>query len=427
MKKTLVLILSLVLALSMFACASAEEKTTITYWHHDASDNIVAAMEKILADFEEKNPDIDVEFLALPADSFYTKYQTAIATNTAPDVFGMRVAELSALVEMGAFAPLDELTQDWEEMGDINDAALTSVRVLAKDNLLYMMPWYSNVNTNWYNTKLLGELGIEVPKTIDEFFDCCEKVSDPENGKYFYTFRGGKSAWSNLIPFVMCYACIDSVFDENNECALNTPKAVEGLEKYISIYTNHWCSEDGINNSYKEMVLEFGSGTAAMMSHNNSSLPEHLKNLGDGNFDMEAAGFAGEDGKVRISMLEPIGVSISATTKHLEAATRLTEYLSSAEAMSYFCKEVGKFPMNEGVYDDEWLTSSVYMKKVSTIINDDSLVWFQLPQYLPEWYDISLQIDADCQAMCLGDKTAAEALASWAEQLTAAQQAYIAG
>ena len=36
----------------------SKEPVTITYWHHDASENIVTPLKKVIADFEAENPDI---------------------------------------------------------------------------------------------------------------------------------------------------------------------------------------------------------------------------------------------------------------------------------------------------------------------------------------------------------------------------------
>ena len=133
--------------------SESTEPVTITYWHHDASDNIVTPLKKIIANFEAENPDIKVEFLALPADNFYQKYVTAVATNTAPDVFGIRDTELLALVHQGAILPMDDYVNEWEEKDNISDSVWESVSSYSDDGKIYMIPSYMNACIMWYNTK----------------------------------------------------------------------------------------------------------------------------------------------------------------------------------------------------------------------------------------------------------------------------------
>lgn len=129
----------------------SKEPVTITYWHHDASENIVTPLKKIIADFETENPDIKIDFLALPADSFYQKYVTAVATNTAPDVFGVRDTELLALVNQNAIIPLDDYVSQWEERDKIPDSIWNSVNSYTDNGKTYMIPSYMNACIMWYN------------------------------------------------------------------------------------------------------------------------------------------------------------------------------------------------------------------------------------------------------------------------------------
>ena len=421
----LLLVVTLLLSLIAFsASADEQEPITITYWHHDASEGIVNAMMAITEMFEAENPGIKVDFLALPADSFYQKYVLAVATGTAPDAFGVRIQELASLINMGALEPLDDYMPAWDEYANLEAAALQPVRAAATDGKLYMLPGYTNVNVNWYNSKMFAENGITYPANITDFLSLCEQYADPDNGKYFYTFRGGRGAYSNLFPFAFSYSGITSFFDGDGQCTLNNPKFIEGLQAYIDIYKNGWTSRDGINNSYKEMVLEFGSETAMLMTHNSSSLPEHMKNLGEGNFMLGAASVPGEDGVACVAALDPIGASVSATSGQKEAALKLVEFYASAEAMSYYCEAVGKVPLNSGIYNDEWYASSPYMNEVKNILADPSIVWFQQPNYLPGWTDFCNTVDANVQALCLGEADAADIAAQWSDMLNESMAEY---
>lgn len=412
------------------AAASGEsnaEVTTITYWHHDASENIVEPLEKIIADFEAENPDIKVDFLALPADSFYQKYVTAVATKTAPDIFGVRDGELLALVNQDALLPLDDYIDRWDEKGNIPDNIWNSVASFTPDGKTYMIPSYMNACIMWYNTKLMKEKGVEIPGTLDEFLADCEQYADPADGSYFYTLRGGAGCYDNLFIFMMSYAGGSGFFDEDGRCVLDQDIYVEAMEKYAGIYKNGWTSRDCITNGYKEMVAEFGSGAAMSLSHNSTSASTHRDNLGEGNFT-NAIHPAGPSGKTAIPVPSIIGAAVTTQCEHPELAARFVEYLAEHQSASYFCEQAGKTPVNNLAYEDSWCKNDPYMPLYSELMAASNVVLYNNPIWLPEWTDmINGTITSDFQAVLMGEKSCREVLDAWAAELTEYQQNYLAG
>ena len=406
---------------------AAGEPVTLTYWHHDASENIVTPLKKVIADFEAENPNIKIDFLALPADSFYQKYVTAVATNTAPDIFGVRDTELLALVNQNAIVPLNDYLDQWDEKDKIAQSIWDSVDSYTEDGMTYMVPSYMNACIMWYNTKKMGEAGVEIPTTIDEFLKDCETYAKPEENSYFYSLRGGVGSYDNLFIFLMSYAGADGFFDENGNCILNQDIFAEAMDKYAGIYKNGWVSRDSVTNGYKEMVAEFGSGISMSMSHNSTSATNHKENLGEGNFT-NAIHPAGKSGKTAIPVPSIIGAAVTTQSSHPAEASKFVEYLGAHSAASYFCQAAGKTPVNDLVYEDEWCKEDPYMGKYSEIMNSDNVILYNNPIWLTEWASFTGQdIVSDFQAVLMGDKESKEVLNSWAEKLTSYQQEYLKG
>ena len=90
MKKTaaLFLILTLVLTLSVSALA---EPVTITYAHFSGAGAQEETLKKMIAVFEEKNPDIKVDVRITGYDNYFTKLATTVGGQNAPDVFEMNM------------------------------------------------------------------------------------------------------------------------------------------------------------------------------------------------------------------------------------------------------------------------------------------------------------------------------------------------
>jgi ABC-type glycerol-3-phosphate transport system substrate-binding protein len=76
--------------------AAPKEKVKISYWHHDGAAK-TTDLRRDVCRLHEGNPNRG-NYLGLPADSFFQKYLTAVATNSGPDTYGKRQGELSAMV-----------------------------------------------------------------------------------------------------------------------------------------------------------------------------------------------------------------------------------------------------------------------------------------------------------------------------------------
>ncbi len=398
---------------------------TLTYWHFDASDNIVTALEGIIADFKVKYPNITVDYLALPTDSFYQKYLLAVATNTAPDIFGTRDIELLDLVNQDAIIPLDDYIKDWDQKDNIMDSIWQTATSNMPDGKTYIIPSYMNIGCSWYNTKMMDEKNIQIPKTIDEFLEDCEKYANPANNQYFYSLRGGTASYDNLFIFLMSYAGGTGFFNADGTCVLSEDIYAEALDKYAEIYKNGWTSKDSVTNGYKEIVSEFGSGISMSLTHNSSSVTTHKDNLGDGNF-VNAIPPAGKSGKTSMPSPSIMGSSVTSQSKNPEVAALFCEFLAEHEEASKYCLEAGKTPVNRLVYEDDWCKNDKYLPLYSQMLEDENITWYSNPIWLSNWNIlITEDVLANFQAVLMGEMTSKDALANWADQLTGTQQKYL--
>ena len=158
MKKFALVLLVAVLVLTALPLSGlAEEKYTITFWHTDADTLIVNPLQHLIDEFEALNPNIDIELTAWPADSYYQKYVTSIATDTAPDIFSTRDTEMLAMVGMDALLPLNEYIEAWDAKDQIPQSIWDSINLYSDEGYTYMIPTYMNLCCNWFNRSRLQE------------------------------------------------------------------------------------------------------------------------------------------------------------------------------------------------------------------------------------------------------------------------------
>lgn len=405
--------------------AQAEDKQTIEFWYHDGNPTSNPIFEELIKRFEEKYPQYEVNYVGLPSDSYLQKYNTAVATNTVPDVVSMRDMDLSSFVNQDALMCLDDVYDSFEEKDNLNQAAIEAVRTCAIDGKIYCMPQYITSDISWCNTAKLEENGIEVPATLDEFMEDCEKYADAENGSYFYSLRGGAGSMENMFDFIFTYADQNSLFDEEGNCVLSDPIFAEALDLYASIYWNGWTSKDSVTNGFKEMVAEFGSGTSMYISHNSSSLAEHKKNLGEGNF-MNVIAPANANGNVVTKDLSFTGYSVMENAKNKEGAVAFIEYLVSEEGASYLCEQEGRVPINDLIYEEEWYKNDEYNKVYQEMLQADNVKFLPHAIWLTQWNEFrSKYQEPGFQAVLMKERTSEEVLKEWADYLTEAQKEYL--
>lgn len=407
------------------AAANNKEKQTITFWYHDGNPTSNSIFEETIKKFEEKYPQYKVEYVGLPSDSYLQKYNIAVATNSVPDVISIRDMDISSFVDQDALMCLDDVYEGFDQKDSLDTATMDAVRSCVVDKKLYCLPQYITTDICWANTKLMKEKGIEVPKTMDEFMADCKKYADPDNGKYFYSLRGGAGSLENLFDFIFTYADQNQLFDEDGNCVLDQPVFAEAMDLYASIYWNNWTSKDSVTNSFKEMVAEFGSGTSMFINHNSSSLAEHTKNLGEGNFENVIAP-ANKNGNIVTKNISFAGYSVMNNAKNKEGAIEFVKYLVSAEAVSYHCEKEGRIPANSLVYDDEWYQKDKYNKVYQEMMQASNVKFLTHPVWLTQWNEFRSKFqEPGLQAVLLKQKTSAQVLKEWSDYLTAAQKEYL--
>lgn len=155
MKKLLSLVLALVLTLSLCASALAEP-VTITYAHFSGAGAQEETLKKMIAVFEEKNPDIKIDLQITGYDDYFTKLATTVGGNNTPDVFEMNMENYLAYMLRGACADLTGLV-------DASSYSEGTMAAVSSDGKLYAVPMSFSTCVLIYNKALFDQAGIAYP------------------------------------------------------------------------------------------------------------------------------------------------------------------------------------------------------------------------------------------------------------------------
>lgn len=166
------------LMLAATACGSDDSgdsgsgKTTITWWHNSNNDPGKGYYEKVAADFEKANPEVDIKVSAMAHEDMLTKLDAAFQSGDAPDIYMERGGgELGDHVEAGLTR---DLTDDASEEIDKIGGSIAGWQV---DDRTYALPFSMGVVGFWYNKALFEQAGVTAPPTtLEEFFAAIDKL-----------------------------------------------------------------------------------------------------------------------------------------------------------------------------------------------------------------------------------------------------------
>lgn len=135
----------------------SKETIELNYWvPFSGSDG--EFMEAMVNAFNESQSEIKVKFMNNNWDNYYTKLQTALVSNSAPDVAVAHVSELANLIPTNKIQTLDDLATeagiDWTTFAD-NQLKATMI-----DGKHYAVPLDTHAVVMFYNKDHLSKAGL---------------------------------------------------------------------------------------------------------------------------------------------------------------------------------------------------------------------------------------------------------------------------
>lgn len=227
-----------------------DEPVEITWWNYpnyDTVDNTPGKYEQQIIDkFNEKYPNIKVNIEMIDYNSGPQKINTAIASNSAPDLIYDYPGRIIDYARNGVLAPLDDMFTD-SFTSDVNSTILDSCKL---DDNYYMYPINTAPFMMAFNKTMLEEAGIAnmLPLdnedrlwTIDDMTALLkaiqEKIPNVSPMTLFSKSSGGDQATRALISNIYDGKTIS---DDLSEYTLNSPEAVKALEWVVN----------GVNEGY---------------------------------------------------------------------------------------------------------------------------------------------------------------------------------
>ncbi|MBS4455289.1 ABC transporter substrate-binding protein [Tuanshanicoccus lijuaniae] len=367
-----------------------------------------AVLQEIVDDFNKENG-TKVELVTVPDAGNVLK--TRMANGDAPDVINIypQNMDFQLWAKDGQFVDLTE--QEF-----LSKLKPGSAEQYAVDNKIYNLPLTTNAWGFFYNVDKFKELGLEVPKTWDEFEKLVATIKEKGETPFAGSFSTADS-WSLNGYHQLAWATVAGGFDGANDYLRHSEQgAIKGddeklqaVAKRLRLLTGS-AQKNANGASYADAIATFAKGEALIMPQGIWALP--AINEQKPGFKVASFPFPGEkEGEEMTVGAADLAFSVSESSKNKELALKFLDYLSNEDVLRKYYKVDGMptsltalenesgFEETKGVTDlaftekqivwlqKEWDSEEGFWHLTTDFINDDSATPDVLAQYLNNFFD----------------------------------------
>ncbi|MEK3805992.1 extracellular solute-binding protein [Bacillus sp. FSL H8-0547] len=325
---------------------SEDGKTTLTLFSNK-SENI-NTYKGLIEEFESENPDINVKFDSPPEAE--TVLRTKLIKNDIPDV--MLIAGNATYGELGRAGVLEDFS-DSDLVDSVQPSYLEMINRLVgpeKDGV-YGLPYATNANTVIYNKQKFEELGLEVPKTWDEFISVLEKSKEAGEIPIYFTL---KDAWTGMISLNSLGGVLagEEFAQQKSSGKTSFVKSYDEVADKLLTLTEYG-HDDNFGTAYGDGNNAFANGDGVMYIQGNWAIPEIIK----ANPEMELGVFpmpvTNDPEKNKLISGVDVLLSVSKDSEHKKEAEQFLQFMLEKETAKKYIDEQKAFSAIEGVYQED--------------------------------------------------------------------------
>lgn len=312
----------------------------------------LANWRPFLKEFQDKNPDIQLNLIEAPFDTNLQEnlYTSAFLLGDSPyDIINMDIVWVPKFAAAGWLMDItDRIPQ--EQLSKFVKNDIEGGRYQDK---IYRMPTYSDAGVLYYRKDLLKQAGIEPPETFEQMVKISTDLQKQGGPKWGYLWQGkqyeGVSAMfvEVLEGFGGFWANPDIL-----EVGLDQPQAIKAVNFLRDLIAKGISPRGVTTYGEEETRLLFQNGGAVFLR--NWPYVWRLANADDSKVKgkvaikpmLHAQSYTGG------SCLGGWGLGMSKTTAHPEQAWRVIQYMTSEETMRKIVLATGLLPSYVSLFKD---------------------------------------------------------------------------
>ncbi|CAK7286640.1 ABC transporter substrate-binding protein [Streptomyces sp. RM1] len=248
---------------------SADGKVTLTLWENAQPGPGEEYWKAAVKEYHQLHPNVTVKIQAVQNEDFDGKLQTALNSNSAPDIFLQRGGgKMQAMVDAGQIQPLNLTAADQANAGE------ASVAGYSIDGKVYAMPVDTQPEGIYYSKDLFKKAGITAPPTTMEELEA--DVAKLKAAGIAPIAVGAKDAWPAAhwyYNFALRECGQDTMTKAGKELKFTDPcwtKAGDDLASFVK--------SDPFQKGYLTTSSQQGAGSSAGMVANHKAAMELMGN-----------------------------------------------------------------------------------------------------------------------------------------------------
>lgn len=295
---------------------STTPKKTIVYWGLWEPNTVV---EQVLSDFEQANPEYNVEYVQQSYKDYRERVQAEIAKGSGPDVFRFHASWVPML--KNELSPLPEKVMTAQEFS--TTFYPTATQQLTLSDGIVGIPLMIDGLGLYYNKDIFTIANRTPPKDWEELKTTASDLTIKANNKIT---RGGiaMGTASNVEHFSEIIALL-MLQNGANPADPTSPEAVEAINVYMDYATKLGVWDTTLPNA----TVAFSKGDVAMMIA--PSWRAHEIKAANPNLQFDIAPIPQLPDKPRTTWASFWAEGVSAQSTQKEGAWLLLKYMSSAE------------------------------------------------------------------------------------------------
>ncbi len=340
--------------------AGAKPTGPINYWHHFTSDTEMKGMERIIATFKTKYPEVTLTPENIPNKDYMAKFTSAVQANSRPDTAMVSADRVVDMVAMNGLQDLTTKINAWDGKKNFPDNRWNLGTINGK---IYGVPAFMFVNWMYYRADWFKEAGISgPPKTWGEFQEAAIKLTDPAKGRYGFGMRGGDGGEGWVTTLFRAFG--SPLVDDKGKPAIDAAKATEALKFYVELFTKYKTApQSAPQDSFASMMSGFKTGQTAMILHHTGSLKEVKDLLGDKFLTAPMPAGPG----ARIADVTPLYNGIMKNDRS-DASWAWVTHWGDADSSIALLEETGYFPASTAVAADKRVVDNpLYKAAIETL------------------------------------------------------------
>lgn len=363
----------------------------ITWWDTMTSDASVAAINKIISEYEEAHPNITIERTYVSYSDIKTKLLLGSIGNQGPDIVWIDSADHQTFAAAGVLADLTKEIEKWGQAKHYIEGPWSSTVYNGRN---YGVPVGSNNLALYYNTDLFKTAGLQPPTNWDELQAAAKKLTNKDVFGFAVSAVKTEEGTFQFLPFVLQAGSDITDFD--------SPGTLKALTMLTDMVNEGLMSKDMITQKQSDTATQFAAGKVAMMVNGTWQIPFLQKNA-KVNWDVVKLPSDVQSATV----LGGENWAISEASKHKDIAFDVIQFANEPERLKELLKTNGRLPSRSDLLQDPFWQEDRQMKVFA-----DSMQVAKARAYGPNYASISEVIQTMLQEALTGAKTPEAAVKS---------------